>query len=144
MQTSRLKRRAQQGFTLIELIVVIVILGIMAATAIPKFTDLGSDARAAKVKAAAGAMSAAAATYHAQWIAKGSSTGTTSLTMEGTAISGNTAGYPDNTGIVSAAGLSDYYTATAGVVNPDSSHTTNCGATYTAASGSVTSVVTGC
>jgi MSHA pilin protein MshA len=46
----------QSGFTLIELVVVIVILGILAAIAVPKFVDLGSDARTSIVKALAGSM----------------------------------------------------------------------------------------
>ncbi|WP_269106633.1 type II secretion system protein [Massilia sp. TS11] len=146
MQNSRFKRRAQQGFTLIELIVVIVILGIMAATAIPKFTDLGADARAAKLNAAAGAMKAAAANYHAAWIAKGSSTATTVITMEGTAISGDTLGYPAATtaGIIAAAGLtSPDYVLGAGSVNPDSSHaTTTCQAAYSASTSGVSVTVT--
>lgn len=54
-------KQAQTGFTLIELVVVIVILGILAATALPKFIDLTGDAETAAIKGVAGGLNSAAA-----------------------------------------------------------------------------------
>lgn len=60
-----ISRRAQAGFTMIELIVVIVILGILAATALPKFIDLRSDATDAALDGVAGNLASAMAVNYA-------------------------------------------------------------------------------
>src|SRR5580658_6313783 len=58
-------RRMHSGFTLIELVIVIVILGILAAVAIPQFIDLSGDAKNAAVAGVAGALSSANAINYA-------------------------------------------------------------------------------
>lgn len=58
-------RRSQSGFTLIELVMVIVILGILAATAIPRFIDVSADAQVAATEGIAGALGSASAINYA-------------------------------------------------------------------------------
>jgi prepilin-type N-terminal cleavage/methylation domain-containing protein len=71
--TKTLKRNAQAGFTLIELIIVIVVIGILAAIAIPRFTDLTDSAKHAALQAVAANLNTAATVSYA----KSKSTGST-------------------------------------------------------------------
>jgi len=60
-----------QGFTIIELIIVIVILGILSVTALPKFLNMGQDAHDARAKAIFASFTAAVSMYHGCWQIKG-------------------------------------------------------------------------
>lgn len=101
---SSVRGNRQAGFTLIELIVVIVILGILAATALPKFADLGGDARVSTVKAARGALEATSAMVHGKFLV--TTPAPASVSLEGATVA-ITHGYPTaDAAFVTASGLS--------------------------------------
>nr|VVV05112.1 hypothetical protein AW0309160_02532 [Aliivibrio wodanis] len=107
--------KRQGGFTLIELVVVIVILGILAVTAAPKFLNLQSDARASSLQGLKGAMSGASGIVYGKAAIDGKETSTTTVAIDGI----NTVyGYPEATadGIGAAVvGLTDdWSSATSG------------------------------
>ncbi|OGB33787.1 MAG: hypothetical protein A3F78_20630 [Burkholderiales bacterium RIFCSPLOWO2_12_FULL_61_40] len=97
-------KQVQRGFTLIELVMVIVILGVLSAVALPKFVDLKGDAVAASTQGVAGALSSAAAINYA---ARSISTSKGAAVTNCTDMSSST---------IMQGGLPDGFSITAGVV----------------------------
>ena len=81
MKSSMNMKANQQGFTLIELVVVIVILGILAVTAAPKFINLQSDARTATLQAVKASMQTASTLVHSKSLIAGNETSAAAATV---------------------------------------------------------------
>ena len=127
-----MNKTTQTGFTLVELVIVILILGILSAVALPRFMNLGRDARVAKLEAVYGSVRAAAQITRAAALIRNQVDagpgGASEIEMEGATVQTNY-GYPEasaTAGILEAAGLNataDKLTVTGGGSTPGSTLT---------------------
>ena len=145
-------RRRQSGFTLVELVVVLVILGILAAIAIPRYASYVKEARTASLNGLAGAIRSAVVVVQSRWVATGA-TGASVTMMDGTAVgvgvAGAAAGVPLSTagGIDNAVDTDNTFVYTPGPATGTYNFPAaiaNCTVGYTAATGTVVVTSTGC
>ncbi|WP_284048204.1 type II secretion system protein [Marinobacter sp. ATCH36] len=134
--------RKEKGFTLIELVMVIVILGILAAFALPRFADLSGDAEVASIEGARGSLKSAMGIVHAKALAEGKNAAPTeseTVKLEGKEIS-LAYGYlaADVDSIREAAQLEDYEIGTDGAYVAIANEAEKPCFTFTAASDSNT------
>lgn len=136
----------QQGFTLIELIVVITILGILAAFALPRFVNLQSDARVATLNGLSGSLKSASAMVHAKALIAGQTGATGTIAADGANIS-TVYGYPAATtgGIDTALqDMTGFTMDSTGKFTLTGAPTpANCAVQYTAATSSISPATVG-
>jgi MSHA pilin protein MshA len=112
-----MKNANTRGFTLIELVVVIALLGILAAFAVPRFASLETEARTATVQGLAGSLRSASAMAHGLNLA----TGNNPVSMEGASVT-LVNGYPSAATVQNT--LSDFTGFTPNVGSPTATDTT--------------------
>ena len=98
--------KKQQGFTLIELVIVVIILGLLGAAAVPRFLDVTDDARDASVEGVAGGFASAVGLVRAEWELAGRPAGNTNISYDGISMDVTDTGYPSgNSNKANAAAL---------------------------------------
>ncbi|PHQ23825.1 type II secretory pathway pseudopilin PulG [Marinobacter guineae] len=109
--------RKEKGFTLIELVMVIVILGILAAFALPRFADLSGDAEEAAIEGARGSVKSAMGIVRSTALANSATAASGTVSLEGTNNINVVYGYLAASSVDDAAKLGDF------VVTPDDTTT---------------------
>lgn len=86
--------KKQQGFTLIELVIVVIILGLLGAAAVPRFLDATDDARDSSVEGVAGGFASAVGLVRAEWELAGRPSGNNNISYDGISMDVSDTGYP--------------------------------------------------
>ena len=143
-------RERQAGFPLVELVVVIVILGVLAAVAIPRYTSYVGQARVAALNGLAGALRSAVVLVQARYVATGATTSPVTM-ADGMIVAVGTAGAAAGIPLSSAGGIENavkvdgtfIYDAATGTYNFLNA-VPNCFVNYSGATGAVTVTSGGC